>query len=75
MRRRFSDFVALEALLKVTHRGFFIPPRPLKHVATLGGKLRDRFVECRRQSLELYLLQLCSHECAPHLLHCLRMLL
>ena len=64
VRRRFSDFVLLERLLRRTRRGHFIPPRPLKHVGKLSGKLRDSFVEKRRHSLELYLQRLASHRCA-----------
>jgi hypothetical protein len=67
VRRRFSDVVLLDSVLKVSHRGYFIPPRPLKHVTTVTGKLKDSFVSERRHSLELYLNQLCSHKCATPL--------
>ena len=66
VRRRFSDFVALERLLRCTHRGHFIPPRPLKHAGKISGKLKDTFVEKRRLSLELYLQRVAAHPCAAH---------
>lgn len=51
--------------MQVTHRGYFIPPRPLKYMGKVGSKLKEPFIEARRQSLELYLHRLCCHPCAP----------
>lgn len=60
VRRRFRDFVALAELLKVTHRGYFIPPRPEKNPVE-GQRASDDFVELRRNALEKYLVQLAMH--------------
>eukprot|EP01025_Chloroclados_australasicus_P041534 TRINITY_DN4401_c0_g1_i3.p1 TRINITY_DN4401_c0_g1~~TRINITY_DN4401_c0_g1_i3.p1 ORF type:complete len:626 (-),score=83.03 TRINITY_DN4401_c0_g1_i3:1478-3283(-) len=54
VRRRFKDFVALGNLLRNTHRGYFIPPRPEKNVVQ-GRRMDARFVEYRRRALERYL--------------------
>lgn len=51
---------ALAELLKVTHRGFFIPPRPEKNPVE-GQRASDDFVELRRSALEKYLIQLALH--------------
>lgn len=60
VRRRFSDFVALDSLLRITHRGYFITPRPDKHVASTG-KLKAAFIERRRAALQAYLQRLAGH--------------
>ncbi|DBB03248.1 TPA: hypothetical protein ACH3X3_010645 [Trebouxia sp. C0006] len=60
VRRRFRDFVALSELLKVTHRGYFIPPRPEKNPVE-GQRATDEFVEVRRNALEKYIIQLAMH--------------
>ncbi|KAL3145148.1 hypothetical protein ABBQ38_001750 [Trebouxia sp. C0009 RCD-2024] len=60
VRRRFRDFVALAELLKVMHRGYFIPPRPEKNPVE-GQRATDDFVELRRHALEKYLIQLALH--------------
>ncbi|PRW57356.1 sorting nexin 2B [Chlorella sorokiniana] len=60
VRRRFKDFVALADLLAVTHRGFFVFPRPDKN--TLDQQLgKSDFVELRRADLERYLRKLAVH--------------
>ena len=51
---------ALSELLKVTHRGYFIPPRPEKNPVE-GQRASDDFVEQRRSALEKYLQQLAMH--------------
>ena len=51
---------ALAELLKVTHRGYFIPPRPEKNPVE-GQRASNDFVELRRHALEKYLIQLASH--------------
>ena len=51
---------ALAELLKVTHRGYFIPPRPEKNPVE-GQRASDDFVELRRHALEKYLIQLALH--------------
>ena len=51
---------ALAELLKVTHRGYFIPPRPEKNPVE-GQRATDDFVELRRHALEKYLIQLALH--------------
>ena len=51
---------ALAELLKVTHRGFFIPPRPEKNPVE-GQRASEDFVEQRRIALEKYLIQLAVH--------------
>ena len=51
---------ALAELLKVTHRGYFIPPRPEKNPVE-GQRASDEFVELRRSGLEKYLVQLALH--------------
>ncbi|EIE22906.1 hypothetical protein COCSUDRAFT_66447 [Coccomyxa subellipsoidea C-169] len=60
VRRRFRDFVALADLLKVTHRGYFIPPRPEKNPVE-GQRAQQDFVEQRRAALQHYLEQLAAH--------------
>eukprot|EP01025_Chloroclados_australasicus_P055401 TRINITY_DN66_c5_g1_i1.p1 TRINITY_DN66_c5_g1~~TRINITY_DN66_c5_g1_i1.p1 ORF type:complete len:554 (-),score=85.44 TRINITY_DN66_c5_g1_i1:327-1988(-) len=61
VRRRFKDVVALANLLKATHRGYFIPPRPEKNPVQ-GKKMDDKFIEYRRRALERYLNVLGVHE-------------
>ena len=51
---------ALGDLLKVTHRGYFIPPRPEKNPME-GQRATDDFVELRRSALERYINQLALH--------------
>lgn len=51
---------ALADLLKISHRGFFIPPRPDKN-AVEGPRANEEFVEIRRAALERYILQLAAH--------------
>ena len=51
---------ALSELLKVTHRGYFIPPRPEKNPVE-GQRASDEFVEVRRNALEKYIIQLAMH--------------
>lgn len=51
---------ALAELLKVMHRGYFIPPRPEKNPVE-GQRATDDFVELRRHALEKYLIQLALH--------------
>ncbi|CAL5229150.1 g12424 [Coccomyxa viridis] len=60
VRRRFRDFVALGDLLKTTHRGYFIPPRPEKNPVE-GQRASADFVEGRRSALQHYLEQLAAH--------------
>ncbi|KAK9866902.1 hypothetical protein WJX84_001593 [Apatococcus fuscideae] len=60
VRRRFRDFVALHDLLKSTHRGFFIPPRPEKNTME-GQRAQPEFIELRRMALQRYLHQLAAH--------------
>lgn len=60
VRRRFRDFVALADLLAVTHRGYFIPPRPDKNPVE-GQRASAEFVEQRCQQLERYLQKLAEH--------------
>ena len=51
---------ALGDLLKLTHRGYFIPPRPEKN-AVEGQRATEEFVEARRQALQKYVDQLAAH--------------
>ena len=51
---------ALSELLKVTPRGYFIPPRPEKNPVE-GQRATDEFVEVRRNALEKYIIQLAMH--------------
>ena len=51
---------ALADLLRETHRGYFVPPRPDKNVVE-GQRLAAGFVELRRLGLERYLQQLAAH--------------
>ena len=51
---------ALAELLKVTHRGYFIPPRPEKNPVE-GQRASDEFLEVRRNALEKYIIQLAMH--------------
>jgi len=51
---------ALADLLKVTHRGYFIPPRPEKNPVE-GQRAQQEFVEQRRAALQHYLEQLAAH--------------
>ena len=54
------DLQALGGLLKQTHRGYFIPPRPEKN-AVEGQRGSPEFVEQRRAALEYWLQQLAFH--------------
>lgn len=60
VRRRFSDFVSLADVLMISHRGFFVFPRPGKNAleGQIGGA---EFVEERRRELEHYLRKLAEH--------------
>ena len=51
---------ALGDLLKATHRGYVIPPRPEKSPVE-GQRASADFVEARRSALEHYLRQLAAH--------------
>jgi hypothetical protein len=51
---------ALADLLKLTHRGYFIPPRPEKSAVAPAGMSKEA-VENRQVALEHYLRQLASH--------------
>ena len=51
---------ALGDLLKTTHRGYFIPPRPEKNPVE-GQRASTDFVEGRRTALQHYLEQLAAH--------------
>lgn len=51
---------ALADLLKATHRGYFIPPRPEKNTVE-GQRASSDFLESRRLALERYLQQLATH--------------
>ncbi len=51
---------ALGDLLKATHRGYVIPPRPEKSPVE-GQRASADFVEARRAALEHYLHQLAGH--------------
>lgn len=44
----------------MTHRGYFIPPRPEKNPVE-GQRATDEFVEVRRNALEKYIIQLAVH--------------
>lgn len=56
----FSTLQALGDLLKTTHRGYFIPPRPEKNPVE-GQRASADFVEGRRAALQHYLEQLAAH--------------
>ena len=47
-------------LLKISHRGFFIPPRPDKNPVE-GQRASEEFVDLRKAALERYLLSLAAH--------------
>ena len=51
---------ALSELLKVTHRGYFIPPRPEKNPVE-GQRASDEFLKLRCNALQKYLVQLALH--------------
>ena len=51
---------ALSDVLKATHRGYFIPPRPEKNTVE-GQRASTDFLELRRSALERYLQQLATH--------------
>ena len=57
--RRFRDFVSLADLLQVSHKGYFIPPRPEKK--PLSTSSDDAFVRDRVTQLGNYLDRLASH--------------
>ena len=56
---------ALGDLLKATHRGYFIPPRPEKN-AVETQRATTEFVDARRAALEHYLQQLALHPVISH---------
>lgn len=58
--RRFREFVALDQMLKIRFRGYFIPPRPEKN-AVEGQRMKEGFIEERRVALEKYLNRLAAH--------------
>lgn len=51
---------ALADLLKLTHRGYFIPPRPEKS-SVEGARMSNEFVNLRKDALHHYLNQLAGH--------------
>lgn len=51
---------ALQDLLKLTHRGYIIPPRPEKNTVE-GQRASEEFVEARRINLQRYLNSLANH--------------
>jgi len=51
---------ALHELLKQSHRGYIIPPRPEKNTVE-GQRASEEFVEGRRGAVQLYLNQLAAH--------------
>jgi hypothetical protein len=51
---------ALHELLKQTHRGYIIPPRPEKNTVE-GQRASEEFVEGRRGAVQIYLNQLAAH--------------
>jgi hypothetical protein len=63
VRRRYSDFAALAALLEQTRRGLFAPPCPDKGVldGAAAGRGEGEFVAARRAELERYLRRLVAH--------------
>ena len=56
--RRFRDFVALADLLRESHKGYFVPPRPEKKPLSASD---DAFVRDRAHQLGAYLERLASH--------------
>ena len=56
--RRFRDFVALANLLRESHRGYFVPPRPEKKPLSPSD---DAFVRDRTHQLCAYLERLARH--------------
>ena len=56
--RRFRDFVALANLLRESHRGYFVPPRPEKKPLSASD---DAFVRDRTHQLGAYLERLVRH--------------
>uniref|UniRef100_A0AAV1TL12 PX domain-containing protein n=1 Tax=Peronospora matthiolae TaxID=2874970 RepID=A0AAV1TL12_9STRA len=59
VKRRFSDFEWLHQRLLVHFRGTIIPPLPEKRWT---GNMDATFVEERRQALEHFINEVCSHE-------------
>ena len=57
--RRFRDFVALADLLRESHKGYFVPPRPEKKPLSLTAD--DAFVRDRTHQLGAYLDKLARH--------------
>ena len=51
---------ALADLLRATHRGYFVPPRPEKNPVE-GQRAAPNFIEQRRTDMERFLQQLASH--------------
>ena len=56
--RRFRDFVALADLLRESHKGYFVPPRPEKKPLSASD---DAFVRDRTHQLGAYLERLVRH--------------
>ena len=56
--RRFRDFVALANLLRESHKGYFVPPRPEKKPLSASD---DAFVRDRAHQLGAYLERLARH--------------
>ena len=63
VRRRFKDVVALDKQLRLIYKGYFIPPRPEKHVFS-RNKFENYFIELRQGEIQKYLNKVASH---PHL--------
>ncbi|CEG41241.1 sorting nexin 1 [Plasmopara halstedii] len=59
VKRRFSDFEWLQQRLQMHFRGTIIPPLPEKRWT---GNMDATFVEERRQALEHFINEVCSHE-------------
>ncbi|KAG2780883.1 hypothetical protein PC129_g8396 [Phytophthora cactorum] len=59
VKRRFSDFEWLQQRLLTQFRGTIIPPLPEKRWT---GNMDATFVEERRQALEHFINEVCSHE-------------
>jgi len=61
--RRFRDFVALADALQLTHKGYFVPPRPEKKPLASSN---DDFVRDRTLQLHNYLARLAKHPVLKH---------
>lgn len=64
VRRRFSDFSLLADRLAISHRGYFVPPRPDKSVLEGSVVNRRGFDHFRASELDRYMKRLASH---PHI--------